>query len=154
MPIRELHAEDADACDEIVRGLPHFFGSDAGNAACAAAVRSQRGWVADQAGRVDGFLVVDYPMPSAPEITWMAVRAGQRRRGLGRELITRAVRELRTRGDRVLSVLTLSESVPEMGEDTYEGTRAFYRAVGFHPVREISPPEWDSPALLLVTTLA
>ncbi|MEQ4206738.1 GNAT family N-acetyltransferase [Actinopolymorpha sp. B17G11] len=117
--VRHLRSGDFRACDDIVQSLPYFFGSDVGVVACARAVRTQRGWVAEECGQVNVFLVVDYPLPSAPEITWMAVRAGFRRRGLGRALIDRAVRELRAAGALVLSVLTLAASVPETGSDTY-----------------------------------
>jgi GNAT superfamily N-acetyltransferase len=151
--IRDLRPADADACDGVVRSLPYFFGSEVGNAACARAVRTQRGWVADADGEVYGFLVVDHPLPGSPEITWMAVRAGRRRAGVGRALVERAAGELASTGARVLSVLTLAESVPETGADTYEGTRAFYRSLGFLPIREIHPPGWDSPALLLARPL-
>jgi GNAT superfamily N-acetyltransferase len=155
VPVRELCAADAPACDEVVRTLPYFFGVQEGLARCAEAVRSMRGWVAtDAAGDVHGFLVIDYPLPEAPEITWMAVRAGRRRGGLGRALIDRAVRDLAGEGAAVLSVLTLAASVAETGPDTYVGTRAFYRAMGFHGVREIHPPGWDDPALLMVRHLA
>lgn len=37
VPVRELRVEDAGGCDDIVRGLPHFFGSEAGNVECARA---------------------------------------------------------------------------------------------------------------------
>jgi GNAT superfamily N-acetyltransferase len=156
MPVRELRPGDAAACDEIVRGLPYFFGSTAGVARCARAVRTRRGWVAWSGGPpgVDGFVVIDHPLPSAPEITWMAVRAGRRRHGLGRALVAHAARELTGEGAQVLSVLTLAASVPEAGDDTYAGTRAFYRATGFLAIREIHPPGWDSPALLLARPLS
>jgi len=151
--VRDLRPEDAAACDDIVRSLPYFFGSESGVATCARAVRTQRGWIAEVSGETQAFLVVDYPLPSAPEITWMAARAGWRRRGLGRALVGRAVHELTRAGADVLSVLTLAGSVPETGTDTYAGTRAFYRSMGFLAVREIHPRGWDSPALLLARPL-
>jgi GNAT superfamily N-acetyltransferase len=151
--VRELRLDDASGCDDIVRSLPYFFGVEAGVVACAEAVRTQPGWVAEVSGEVHGFLVVEYPLPSAPEISWMAVRAGWRRRGLGRALIDRAAQELAGAGADVLSVLTLAPSVPETGSDTYAGTRAFYVSNGFRPIREIQPPGWNSSALLLARAL-
>ena len=153
MLVRDLRVEDAVACDDVVRSLPYFFGSELGVAECTRAVRSQRGWIIETCGHVQGFLVVDYPLPGAPEITWMAVHADHRRHGLGRVLIEHAVDELAGVGAAVLSVLTLAASVPEAGMDTYAGTRAFYKAMGFLAVREIHPPGWDSAALLLVRPL-
>jgi GNAT superfamily N-acetyltransferase len=151
MLIRDLQVADADSCDAIIASLPHFFGDPAGIADCARAVRTQRGWVAEVDGTVHAFLTVDYPLPSAPEITWMAVRNDRRRSGLGRALIERTVASLS--GARLLSVLTLAASVPQEGTDTYAGTRAFYQAMGFAPVREINPPGWSGAALLLALPL-
>lgn len=153
MPVRDLHPADAPACDEILRGLPYFFGNEAGNASCARAVRTQRGWIAEHDGVAHGFLTVDHPLPTSPEITWMAVRAEHRRHGLGRALVGHAVRELTSSGAVALSVVTLAASVAETGADTYAGTRAFYERVGFLPVREFDPPGWDTPGLLLVRPL-
>jgi GNAT superfamily N-acetyltransferase len=151
MLIRDLRVTDASTCDGIIASLPHFFGDPHGIAECAQAVRGQRGWVAEVDGTVRGFLTVDFPLPSAPEITWMAVRQDRRRGGLGRALIERAATALN--GAPVLSVLTLAASVAQEGTDTYAGTRAFYQAMGFVPVREIHPPGWRDPALLLVLAL-
>lgn len=153
MLVRDLSPDDAPACDEILQSLPYFFGSEAGNAACARAVRTQRGWIAEHNGAAHGFLTVDYPLPTAPEITWMAVRDGHRHQGLGRALIDHAVRVLAPSGATVLSVLTLAASIPETGTDTYAGTRTFYQHTGFLPIREIHPPGWDTPALLLARPL-
>ncbi|GIH18769.1 GNAT family N-acetyltransferase [Rugosimonospora africana] len=158
MTIRALTAGDAPACDAIIAGLPYFFGIDAGVFECARAVRSQRGWVVEEAGRVRAFLTVDRPLGTppdsvAPEISWMAVDAGRRRDGLGGALVQAVAGELAAEGERALSVLTQAASVPETGPDTYAGTRAFYRKVGFIPIREFHPPGWDVPALLLVRPL-
>jgi hypothetical protein len=50
----------------------------------------------------------------------------------------------------VLFVLTLGPSVPEEAGDNYEGTRAFYRRMGFGPLRELQLRDWnDSHALIL-----
>lgn len=151
--IRGIDPADGPDCDAIVQSLPHFFGSEAGTALCALAVRTQRGWVTVHGGRVVAFLTIDDSLSTAPEISWMAVHATQRRRGLGRALISHAAAVLRADGARVLSVLTLAASVPEEGTDTYAGTRDFYRRVGFYDVREFRPEGWTDPALLLVRPL-
>ena len=153
MPVRELTLADAPRCDEIIASLPYFFGQPAGIRTCAEAVRSQRGWVVVESDAVLGFLTVDYPLPASPEITWMAVHATARRGGHGRSLVERAVQDLAADGAEVLSVLTLAESQPETGADTYAGTRAFYRSVGFRPVCELRPEGWAQLALLLVHPL-
>ena len=152
--IRSLTVQDAPACDRVIATLPYFFGQPAGIEECAAAVRSQRGLVADQDGDVIGFLTLRYPFPASPEISWMAVRRDRRRSGVGHALVSRAVELCAAEGAELMSVLTLGESVPEPGvTDGYAGTRLFYRRMGFASVMECQPAGWSSPALLLVRPL-
>jgi ribosomal protein S18 acetylase RimI-like enzyme len=153
--IRPLAPADAEACDAVVLTLPYHFGNEAGRAECARAVRTQDGLVAVEEGEVVGFLTLERHDPRSAEITWMAVRADRRRRGVGRGLIERAVDDLAPDRVELLSVLTLAESEPEEREtDNYAGTRAFYRALGFVPLRELALEEWDDRALILVRRLS
>jgi hypothetical protein len=46
-------------------------------------------------------------------------------------------------------VLTLGPSEPEDVEDNYGGTRAFYEAMGFVPLRELELRSWNSGAALM-----
>jgi GNAT superfamily N-acetyltransferase len=147
--IRELTPEDGPACDEVILSLPTFFGHERGRRDCASAVRTQRGWVASDGDEVVGFLTVAPSTDETLEITWMAVRQGRRRQGTGRLLIERLVGET----GKPLVVLTAGPSSPEPAadpEDNYEGTRAFYKRMGFIPAKELTPAGWDQPALVLV----
>lgn len=153
--LRPLAPSDAERCDAIVASLPHFFGDPDGIRDCAAAVRSQRGWVATLDSEVAGFLTVESHFADSAEITWMAVHADHRRHGLGRSLIEHTAAALARDGARMLCVLTLGPSVPEPGEDTYEGTRAFYTSTGFVPLRELELRSWnDAYALILARPLS
>lgn len=154
--IRSLAPEDADACDAIVAGLPYHFGQEQGRRDCAAAVRRDPGLVAVEGGEVVGFLTYVLRFDEAAEITWMAVRADRRRRGIGHELIDRLTDELEAAGRRMLLVLTVSPSDPgPEPDDGYQSTRAFYRSAGFVLGRDL-PREWDGgdTAVLLVRSLA
>ena len=152
--IRSLTIDDAPACDAIIAGLAYFFGDPDGVRDCAAAVRSQRGYVATIGGELVAFLTIEQHDPRSAEITWMATRASQRRRGLGRSLIEYGAGELAREGVLMLCVLTLGPSVPEEAGDNYTGTRAFYEAAGFVPLRELELRSWnDGYALMLARTL-
>jgi ribosomal protein S18 acetylase RimI-like enzyme len=149
--IRPLDHDDAAACDAIVRSLPYHFGDEAGRADCAAAVRSQRGFVAEDPGAVVGFLTFEDRFDQATEITWMAVRSDRRRKGIGRTLLDAVVAEASSAGRRLLVVLTVSPSdgadeIP----DGYQATRAFYRSNGFVLARDF-PGLWtrDTPVLMV-----
>jgi ribosomal protein S18 acetylase RimI-like enzyme len=152
--IRPLEPADAEACDAIVLGLPYHFGDETGRRECAAAVRSQRGLVAEDADGVVGFLTVESRFEAAAEITWMAVRNDRRRRGIGRMLVERAAAGAVAEGRRLLLVLTVSPTDgPDEIADGYQATRAFYEANGFVLVRDL-PGYWpggDTPVLMVRT---
>jgi ribosomal protein S18 acetylase RimI-like enzyme len=147
MRIRDLDpTRDAGTCDAIVAGLPEWFGDEHGIADCAAAVRSQRGLVAEEDDAVRGFLTWDTVSDGVAEITWMAVRADARRSGIGRMLLGALVDRLRAAGVTELRVKTLSSRDPY---PPYVETRAFYRANGFEEVEELDIWGPENPAVLL-----
>jgi ribosomal protein S18 acetylase RimI-like enzyme len=153
--VRPLASADAEACDAIVAGLPYHFGIEEGRRACAAAVRLAAGLVAVEDGEVVGFLTYEERFDEAAEITWMAVRADRRRRGIGHALVERLTDDLEAGGRRIVLVLTVSPSDPgPEPDDGYQSTRAFYRSAGFVLARDL-PREWDGgdTAVLLVKTL-
>jgi GNAT superfamily N-acetyltransferase len=149
--IRPLDADaDPVACDGIIGSLPDWFGVEEGIRECAAAVRSQPGFVAELDGSVNGFLTLARPYPRTPEISWLAVHARDRRCGIGRALIEATSEHLRSRGDRLLLVKTLSDRIDPGPE--YAETRAFYLAMGFVPVAELDLYP-DNPIQLLALPL-
>ena len=153
--IRALGPEDANACDGIIGSLPYHFAHEQGRRDCAAAVRRESGLVAFQDDEVVGFLTYVHRFDEAAEITWMAVRADRRRRGIGHALIDRLTAELGAAGRRILLVLTVSPSDPgPEPDDGYKATRAFYRSVGFVLGRDLKS-EWDGgdTAVVLVKGL-
>lgn len=147
---------DAHACDAVVRSLPYFFGNEDGLRECAEAVRAQRGWVADDGGEIVGFATTAQTFPGCTEITWLAIRADRRRSGIGTSLVERVAAVGVAESQTLLCALTLGPSVPEPGvEDGYEGTRRFWRQVGFLPVKEVSLRTWnDAHAVILVRALS
>lgn len=150
--IRPLEAADAEACDAIIGSLPYHFGLEEGRRECAAAVRSQRGLVAEREGRVVGFLTFEPRFDEAAEITWMAVHADHRRGGMGRGLMDRVAADLEAEGRRLLLVLTVSPNdPPDEIPDGYQATRAFYAANGFTLARDFAGywADHDTPVLLV-----
>ena len=153
--VRALGPEDASSCDGIIAGLPYHFAHEQGRRDCAAAVRREAGLVAVEDAAVVGFLTYAYRFDEAAEITWMAVRADRRRRGIGHALVDRLAEQLSAEGRRALLVLTVSPSDPGAEpEDGYRSTRSFYRSTGFVLGRDL-PGEWGSDtAVLMVRALA
>ena len=149
--IRPLdHTKDAEVCDSVLATLPYHFGDPTGQADCAKAVRSERGWVAVDGDDVVGFLTVAPSSDEALEITWMAVRMDRRRSGIGAQLMGAVTEAAAEDGFRQLVVLTLGTSEPEDAEDSYEGTRRFYKREGFVPLKEVGLRSWTNGFALLL----
>src|SRR4249919_348971 len=91
--------------------------------------------------------------PQTPEISWLAVHARDRRRGIGRALTAALSDQLRTHGDRLVLVKTLSDRTDPGPE--YAETRAFYLAMDFVPLAELDldPPDPENPIQLLALPL-
>ncbi|MCF6464823.1 hypothetical protein C3E90_02785 [Clostridium sp. Cult2] len=72
-------------------------------------------------------------------------------RGIGRDLVERAISYLIKNNYKFLMVKTLSESHPD---ENYKKTREFYCKLGFYPIEEIKEI-WgeDNPCLLMVKSL-
>ena len=150
---RPLRPEDAEACDAIIASLPDFFDIEEGIRACAEAVRTEPGLVAEDEGAVRSFVAFARRFDASAEITWMATHADRRRRGLGGALIEELATILAAEGRRMLLVFTLSPNDPHDDADGYGSTRRFYGHHGFVPALEI-PELWASSlALLLVRPL-
>jgi ribosomal protein S18 acetylase RimI-like enzyme len=155
--IRPLEVSDAPACDAIIASLPYHFGLEEGRLECAAAVRSQPGFVAERDEEVIGFLTEQHRFADAAEITWMAVHADHRRGGVGRALMDRLVADLEADGRRLLLVLTVSPNDPpdDPGHeaDGYGATRSFYTANGFVLARDFAGywGDHDTPVLMVRT---
>ena len=81
----------------------------------------------------------------------MAVRADQRRKGVGRMLLDRLAADTLAAGRQVLLVLTVSPSDgPDEIPDGYQATRAFYEANGFVLARDFAGYwESDTPVLMV-----
>src|SRR5437763_10866745 len=93
---------------------PYHFGDEKGLAACARTVRASEGLVAEVGGVVAGFVTWRVWYDRSIEITWMAVHAGHRRRGIGGRLVETLAGSAPTHV-RFLVVTTLSEATPEPG---------------------------------------
>jgi GNAT superfamily N-acetyltransferase len=143
---------DAEACDEIVRGLPGWFGDPQGIATCARAVRTEDGLVAVEDGEVVAFITHQPMTGSNHEITWMAVRADRRGNGIGTALVAELVDRLPA-GTRSLLVKTLSDRDGDPGPE-YSQTRRFYLARGFTPLAELDIWGPENPCQLLARPIS
>jgi N-acetylglutamate synthase-like GNAT family acetyltransferase len=149
--VRPLGIDDVSQCAAILRALPEWFGFEETNAAYAEFLKTADAYIADDAGRVSGFIALKNHFPEASEIHVLAVSPEKHRGGIGSALVKAAEHDLSARGVRLLQVKTLGPSRPDEG---YARTRAFYSAMGFLPLEEL-PDLWnpDNPALIMVKVL-
>ncbi len=146
-------AGDPQVVEELLRGLPEWFGIEAALLGYAERAGHQTTFTAREGGRCLGVLVLRGHGESTAEMDVLAVHRDHHRRGIGRALVTAAEDDLRTRGFEHLQVKTLG---PSRSSAAYELTRRFYLDLGYTPIEEFPPGTvWDDdPCLLLVKHLA
>jgi GNAT superfamily N-acetyltransferase len=140
-----------DAVEQLLRGLPEWFGMDEANRAYVESARHLPSTAAVVDGEVVGVCLVRRHNPVAAEIDLLAVRRDIHRLGIGRRILDRVVGDARAEGVKLLQVKTYG---PSGGSVEYERTRAFYEAVGFLPLEERTDI-WGpgNPCLILVKPL-
>ena len=139
-------------CVSILAELPEWFGIAESNAAYAEAAEREQAWVAEEAGEALGLLVLVDQGFAAIDVHLLAVRPGAHRQGVGRALIGRARAVAHELGKAYLTVKTRGPSRPY---EPYERTRAFYQAVGFEPLEELTEI-WgpENPCLIMLMRVA
>jgi GNAT superfamily N-acetyltransferase len=150
--VRRLTSADVDSCIAIVAGLPDHFTPDVSETV-RGELGSTEAWVVADGDDVVGFAVVAQRSARAVEITWAAVRADVRARGLGTQLVDAVLDHLRGAGVQLVEVKTLDRTA---GYEPYEATVAFWEARGFVQVDMIDPlPGWQpgNPSAIYVAAL-
>lgn len=135
-------------CASILAELPDWFGLPDSNAAYAEAAERGLTWVAERPGEALGLLVLEDLGFSALDVHLLAVRPHLHRQGVGKALIDQARAVARQLGKPYLTVKTQG---PSAGYAAYERTRAFYEAVGFEGLEELTEI-WgpENPCLIMV----
>lgn len=150
--VRRLEAGKGAVCEQILRGLPEWFGIEGSIVEYVRCVEAMPVWVAEVAGEAAGFLALDLKNAWVAEIHVMGVRRQHQGRGIGTALVDAAEADLREREVELLVVKTLGPSCADAG---YARTREFYLARGFRPVEEFSGV-WSpgNPCLVMAKSLA
>jgi ribosomal protein S18 acetylase RimI-like enzyme len=150
--ISALGPEHREGCVAVVATLPAWFGYEGALADVGRAVGEQSGFVALDDGEVVGFVTTTEAYLETTEITYLAVRAADRRRGLGRALVAAVVEVARAAGVQSICLLTLG---PSANSAHYAETVAFYQALGFWRTKELYLTSWGgAPTLVMTAPLA
>lgn len=148
--IRPLKNGEVNECEGILRSLPRWFGIEEAIVDYVRAVAAMETYVAERSGSIQGFLTLNSRSAASSEIHVMAVREELHGKGIGWALVEYAEKVLQGRGTQFLQVKTLGPSRPNA---EYERTRAFYSALGFHPLEENNLWGPVNPCLILVKHL-
>mgnify|MGYP006307124025 CR=1 FL=1 len=125
--IRPLSNKDIEAVLKVAQALPEWFDEDARCRAIPLDCRYQDGFVAEERGRVVGFITL-YVAEGRVNIGWMGVLPGLHGGGIGKRLIAAAEGYCREMKILELATYTLGDAVDYQ---PYEATRAFYYSEGF-----------------------
>jgi GNAT superfamily N-acetyltransferase len=141
----------AEVCEPILRSLPDWFGIESALVQYVSDIEKLPTFLARDSEGVLGFLTIKQHNPFSAEVHVMGVLPKSHHRGVGRALMHAAQDWLRQQDVEYLQVKTLGTSHPEVH---YAGTRAFYLAMGFRPLEELSQI-WDenNPCLIMVKRL-
>ena len=139
------------ACEPVLRALPEWFGVESAVIQYRQDIEPLPTWVAWVGDAVAGFMAIKCHNPYAAEILVMGIRPEYHRLGIGRALVQAGEAYLKDQSVLFLQVKTLSALRPDEG---YARTRAFYFAMGFRPLEELSN-FWDkdNPCLQMVKSL-
>ena len=134
-------AEKKAAARQVLEALPAWFAYSAPRERYIEEAGDQAVFAAFGPAGLLGILAMEPCTQSSAEIAVMGVLPQFHRQGVGRRLVEACQTACRQRGMEFLLVKTLDEANPDPG---YAKTRAFYRAMGFRPLKRL--PELWGPA--------
>jgi ribosomal protein S18 acetylase RimI-like enzyme len=140
---------DLERILEIAIALPAWF-TPSGIRFMQADLRYQGGFVAEDGNKAVVGFISFFVNQGKAEIGWIGIRPDLHRRGVGRSLLHRLLRELESAQVSELYVHTLGDAVDY---EPYEGTRKFYRRMGFQEFKRIANPgnpECEEELILLL----
>jgi GNAT superfamily N-acetyltransferase len=151
LDIRRMRAGEAEACEQVLRALPEWFGIEQSILDYRQDVEALETWVVTVAGALGGFVTLRAHNPHSAEIQVLAVLRELHGRGVGSALVAHAEALLAARGVEYLQVKTLG---PSRLDPNYDRTRRFYAARGFRALEEHRLWGDVNPCLVLVKRLA
>ena len=135
-------------CEPILRALPDWFSLESATQAYIAAIQILPTCIAKSDTQPLGFLSLKQHNPYSAEVYMMGVRPEAHRLSIGKALMQRVEMYAREQGIEYLQVKTLG---PSHSDEGHAKTRAFYAAMDFRPLEEITQL-WDehNPCLIMV----
>lgn len=134
-----------------IRSLPDWFGIESAILDYVDAVKSMKTWCFEVDGSVVGFISIKEHNQYSAEVYVMGILNQHQNQEYGRSLLKIAEDYLMKKQFRYLTVITLSESHPDLN---YAKTRQFYQKYGFLPLEEFKILRGEgNPCLFLAKSL-
>ncbi len=137
-------------CRRITADLPEYFGLPEVNEHYAIGVRSRLNLAARVGEEYVGLISIDFPYPENANIYWMGILRGYHRAGIGKILSYEAFNQAKNRGAKTISVETLS---PEETDENYLKTYQFYKSLGFAPLFNLKPEDYEWNMVYMLKSL-
>ena len=90
-------------------------------------------WIAESQGRFAGSIAIVRRDNETAQLRWLIVEPGERKKGIGRQLVAEAVRFSKEKGYRAITLWTI---------DFLHAARHLYDAAGFHVVKTKDSQVW------------
>ena len=144
-------SQQSKICESILRDLPQWFGIEKALIHYIEEIEKLPTLFALIESKYVGFLSFKQHNKYAAELYVMGIYSQYQRCGIGRALIHHTESILRQQNIEYWQVKTLAASHPDR---FYAQTRAFYLAMGFRPLEELTQL-WgkDNPCLLMIKHL-
>ena len=145
----ENAGEKSQYAEEILRGLPEWFGNEKSLCEYVKNVACLPFWIAlDQDEKCIGFISVKIHYEHTGDIYVLGVLPEYHRKGAGKMLMARAEEYFKENGCRYIIIKTLSEIA---NYEPYERARKFYKKVGFEELITLAEM-WDTenPCLIMI----
>ena len=145
--LRHMTDQDHSVVLAIAARLPEWFDERAREVAIRVDLRHHRGFVAEVAGRIVGFITL-YVADGRLNIGWLGVDKQHQRHGIGSRLIARAEQAASEMGLEELATWTVGDGV---NYAPYQGTRVFFQKQGFKVYQKSQTDNPNCPEELRVS---
>jgi GNAT superfamily N-acetyltransferase len=143
--------ERREICAGIITALPQWFGIEIANASYIDGVANEDCFIVRGNDATPlGMISLKHPFPNNADLYWFGVLPEYHKKGIGRVLMKAAFERARSKNCTTMTVETLGPSDPDPG---YTKTRAFYTAMGFRPLFELSHHGLENPLLYMLKEL-
>lgn len=137
-------------CRKITADLPEYFGLPEANEHYAVGVQTRINLAAMVGSDYIGLISIDFPYPSNANIYWMGILRSFHTQGIGKTLAYEAFKYAKNNNAKTITVETLA---PFESDENYLKTYKFYQSLGFSPLFNLKPQDYEWNMVYMVKIL-